>query len=64
MLCAASADSFDALVAVPATTPAGLLAKLTYLQELTNEFETEFMVTEEVFVPALVEQLVYAAIVD
>jgi hypothetical protein len=30
------------------------MAKLAYLEELASEFETEFMITDEVFVPVLV----------
>jgi hypothetical protein len=36
-------DAFEELVAAPATTMSGLLAKLAYLQELAREFETAWM---------------------
>jgi hypothetical protein len=39
-------DAFVAFVAAPATTLAGLLAKLGYFDELASEFETEWMVRE------------------
>jgi hypothetical protein len=39
-------DAFVAFVAAPATTLAGLLAKLAYFDELASEHETEWMVCE------------------
>jgi hypothetical protein len=48
-------DAFEALVAAPATTLPGLLAWLDYLQELDSEFETEWMITDRAFAPALIE---------
>ena len=36
-------DAFEVLVAAPATSMSGLLAKLAYLQELAGEFETAWM---------------------
>jgi hypothetical protein len=44
--CVDEDDAFEALVATPATTLAGLLAWLAYLQELDSEFETEWMITD------------------
>ena len=41
-------DAFNALVAEPATTMQGLLAKLAYFAELAGEFETEWMVNDRV----------------
>jgi len=39
-------DAFEALIAAPATTLPGLLAKLDYMEELSSEFETEWMIEE------------------
>src|ERR1700720_2982856 len=47
--CHDEADAFEALIAAPAITPQGLLAKLAYLQELASEFETEWMIDELVY---------------
>jgi hypothetical protein len=46
-------DAFEALVAAPATTLPGLLAKLDYLEELSSEFETEWMMEERADAGAL-----------
>ncbi len=47
--CHDEADAFAALIAAPAITPQGLLAKLAYLQHLASEFETEWMIDEQVY---------------
>lgn len=39
-------SAFTKMVAAPATTLRGLIAKLDYFQELSSEFETEWMVNE------------------
>ena len=39
-------EAFEALIAAPATTLPGLLAKLDYMEELLSEFETEWMIEE------------------
>jgi hypothetical protein len=39
-------DVFEEMVAAPATTLPGLIAKLDYFEELSSEFETEWMVYE------------------
>jgi len=39
-------SAFPEMVAAPATTLPGLIAKLDYFQELSSEFETEWMVEE------------------
>jgi hypothetical protein len=39
-------DAFTALVAEPATTMQGLVAKLAYFGELASEFETEWMIQD------------------
>jgi hypothetical protein len=38
--------AFTEMVAAPATTLPGLIAKLDYFQELSSEFETEWMVND------------------
>jgi hypothetical protein len=43
------------MVASPATTPVGLLAKLAYFAELASEFETEWKVQERVDCADLIE---------
>jgi hypothetical protein len=48
-------EAFDALVAAPATTLPGLIAKLDYLQELSGEFETEWMISECIETSDLIE---------
>ncbi|SRR6266550_4571730 len=39
-------DVFEEFIAAPATTLPGLLAKLDYMEELSSEFETEWMIEE------------------
>jgi hypothetical protein len=39
-------SAFTEMVAAPATTLPGLIAKLDYFQELSSEFETEWMVND------------------
>jgi len=39
-------EAFEALIAAAATTLPGLLAKLNYMEELSSEFETEWMIEE------------------
>jgi hypothetical protein len=53
-------DAFEALVAGVATTQPGLLAWLAYFQELDGAFETEWMITDRVFVPNLIKSFVTA----
>jgi hypothetical protein len=53
--CHDEADAFEALIAAPAITPQGLLAKLAYLQELASEFETEWMIDELVYPLGLIQ---------
>jgi hypothetical protein len=48
-------EAFRTLVAEPATTVQGLLAKLAYFDELAGEFETEWMVHERPEPAALIE---------
>lgn len=48
---------FTELVAVPATTLAGLIAKLNYLRELSSEFETEWMISQRAEAAVLIESL-------
>jgi hypothetical protein len=48
-------DVFEALEAEPATTMAGLLAKLDYFQELSSEFETEWMISERAEAEVLIQ---------
>jgi hypothetical protein len=48
-------DENEALEAAPATTMPGLLAKVAYLQELSSEFETEWMIEEPASAIALLE---------
>jgi hypothetical protein len=53
--CHDESDAFDALIAAPATTRQGLVAKLVYLQDLASEFETEWMIDEQVYPLALIQ---------
>jgi hypothetical protein len=46
--CHSANEAFAALVAAPATTLPGLLAKLAYLQDLESKFETEWMINDRV----------------
>jgi hypothetical protein len=39
-------SAFPEMVAAPATTLPGLIAKLDYFQELSSEFETEWMIED------------------
>ena len=39
-------EAFEAFIAAPATTLPSLLAKLDYMEELSSEFETEWMIEE------------------
>jgi hypothetical protein len=39
-------EAFEALIAAAATTLPSLLAKLNYMEELSSEFETEWMIEE------------------
>jgi hypothetical protein len=39
-------EAFEALIAAPAVALPGLLAKLDYMEELSSEFETEWMIEE------------------
>lgn len=48
-------DAFEELVAAPATTMQGLLAKLAYFDELAGEFETEWMVHERAEAAVLIQ---------
>jgi len=48
-------DAFEALIAAPAITPQGLLAKLAYLQELASEFETEWMIDDRMYPLGLIQ---------
>jgi hypothetical protein len=48
-------DAFEALIAAPAITPQGLLAKLAYLQELASEFETEWMIDDRIYPLGLIQ---------
>jgi hypothetical protein len=48
-------DAFVAFVAAPATTLAGLLAKLAYFDELANEHETEWMIDERAQASVLID---------
>jgi hypothetical protein len=53
--CHSANEAFAALVAAPATTLPGLLAKLAYLQDLESKFETEWMIHECVDASDLIE---------
>jgi hypothetical protein len=55
-------DAFEALYATPATTLQGLLAKLTYLQVLASEDETEWMINDRVPAAVLIQS--FAASLD
>jgi hypothetical protein len=48
-------DAFEALISTPATTLNGLFAKLSYLEDLGSEFETEWMVDERANPTALIQ---------
>ena len=48
-------DAFEALVAAPATTMQGLLVQLDYYQELSNEFETEWMIYDRAEAAVLIQ---------
>jgi hypothetical protein len=48
-------DAFVAFEAEPAATLAGLFAKLAYLEELANEFETEWMVRDRADVSVIIQ---------
>jgi hypothetical protein len=48
-------DAFEALISTPATTLTGLFAKLSYLEDLGSEFETEWMVDERANPTALIQ---------
>jgi len=39
-------DAFEALIAAPTTTLPSLVAKLDYMEELSSEFETEWMIED------------------
>jgi hypothetical protein len=51
-------DAFEALVAAPAATVSGLIAWLDYLQELSSEFETEWMMCDRASAAVLVDSFV------
>jgi hypothetical protein len=53
--CCDEDDIFMALVAAPATTVQGLSAKLAYFDELSGEFETEWMVPERAEAAVLIQ---------
>ena len=53
--CCDEDDIFMALVAAPATTVQGLSAKLAYFDELSGEFETEWMVSQRAEAAVLIQ---------
>ncbi|MEH2569643.1 hypothetical protein [Bradyrhizobium sp. AZCC 2289] len=53
--CHDESEAFEALVATPPTTLSGLLAWLDYFQELSSEFETEWMINDRADAAVLVE---------
>jgi hypothetical protein len=48
-------SAFTEMVAAPATTLRGLIAKLDYFQELSSEFETEWMVNDRAEAAVLIQ---------
>jgi hypothetical protein len=51
-------DAFGALITAPAVTLDGLFAKLAYLQDLSSEFETEWMMDDRACPSVIVESFV------
>lgn len=53
--CCAEHDAFEALLTAPATTMRGLVAVLDYYQELSSEFETEWMINDRAEASVLIQ---------
>jgi hypothetical protein len=55
--CVDENDRFEELVEAAATTLPGLIAKLDYFQELSSEFETEWMIVERTEAAVLIRSI-------